>query len=484
MTELQTELPLGMLVFRRFLSAALRIILLLFYDLTRSLVLPERLQCRFRTTPVIGNQEVEICGINPQYRHIFLFEWSRISGSRMEAMMQTKRLFAFATALVGLGLIVFVVYASMERSSGHFMRAPDLSDKGHAFADHIDRLASDRTSNSPLQVNPAEIALINDAISERPDVIPQCTKGGLDGLAFSLQCVTKDSRHMTVLAGEFPWLKQMEGYGNITSIRIQSVKTDTLDILARFPDLRTVEIVDSDVGDASALASHTQLQKLTLTGTISGDLSFLRALPDLTGLWLNGLQTADLSPISDLTKLTELAISGAAISDISALSRLSAVKELTIDVPLVRDVTPLANLQDMGILYLSAPKVQDVAPLAAMTKLYRLTLSKAQLADYAQLGRLASLTNLSLSESTGVDVSFAKDLPKLGRLSLGDTDVTSLEPLANLGSIETVNLIGTQNLDVLPLMSLPALKQISLTNTTARGVEQFKAERPTVAVFE
>ncbi|TNF23048.1 MAG: leucine-rich repeat domain-containing protein [Rhodobacteraceae bacterium] len=402
----------------------------------------------------------------------------------MDCMAPERRVMFAITMLAGLGLLGIAFYGLAKPTPGLFNRAPQLSAQGAALADHIEDLASDPALDAVPALKATLVAPVREAVEEKPAVPPTCEKDGLPGLGFARQCVTRATGAMTVLAGEFPWLAQMEGYDALTAIRIQSVKTDTLDVLTRFPNLLNVTVVTSEIGDASALASLPRLQIVTLTGTIEGDLSFLHQQPGLTSLTLDGLQTADLSPLAGLAELRDLVLAGPAITEISALGNLGALRELVIKAPALSDLSPLANLAAMRVVSLIAPAVQDLTPLSAMPQLYKLTLAHAQLPDYGQLGRIEDLSDLSLSGSTGVEVSFARDLPRLQRLSLGDTDVQDITPLQHLASINSVNLIGTQNVDVAPLATLPALKMLHLTGATPVNLARFKAARPGVTIFE
>lgn len=130
---------------------------------------------------------------------------------------------------------------------------------------------------------------------------------------------------------------------HVTSLSLKKsrVNTATIAVFASYcPNLRSLDLVDSQIRDLHCMSAFTQLQELDLSDNLFQDISPLAHLTGLKGLSLDNITIHDMSPMSKLTNLVFLSLNFATVNDFSPLTKLTNLTEID-----VRDVS--GNYEDI-----------------------------------------------------------------------------------------------------------------------------------------
>lgn len=172
-----------------------------------------------------------------------------------------------------------------------------------------------------------------------------------------------------------------------------------LNALARRTDVSqiiSVEGVDADISDISALKNLTNLQSLNLGKNKISEIGALRNLKNLTSLDLQRNSISDISALSGLNKLKSLTLDHNDISDISALSGLTSLTMLSVQNNEITDISALSGLTDLAELHLERNKISRITALGELKNLKNLNLSDNSINDVEILGNLKKLKYLYL----------------------------------------------------------------------------------------
>lgn len=172
-----------------------------------------------------------------------------------------------------------------------------------------------------------------------------------------------------------------------------------LNALARRTDVSqiiSVEGVDADISDISALKNLTNLQSLNLSKNKISEIGALRNLKNLTSLDLQKNSISDISALSSLNKLKSLTLDHNDISDISALSGLTSLTMLSVQNNEVTDISALSELTNLAELHLERNKISRITALGELKNLKNLNLSDNSINDIEILGNLKKLKYLYL----------------------------------------------------------------------------------------
>ena len=105
----------------------------------------------------------------------------------------------------------------------------------------------------------------------------------------------------------------------LTSLVVNNQGVVNLEGIQHCVDLRTLDLLDNQISDISALVGLTNLTELRLDDNQISDLSALAGLTNLTVLWLDNNQISDISALAGLTNLTVLWLFNNQISGIKPL---------------------------------------------------------------------------------------------------------------------------------------------------------------------
>lgn len=207
--------------------------------------------------------------------------------------------------------------------------------------------------------------------------------------------------------------------------------------LQQLPNLRSVDLGDCRIGDASAktLAGIPEIEALFLDGTYIGDtgLKEFDAIENLT--WL------DLSK----TRVTD--------KGMEAIARRKNLRTLNLaNNPKITDkgLNELTGLQEMRALDLSGTSVELSASLdfAAFRNLVRLDLSRCPIKDdgLKSLAKLTSLEELNLSGTsvTGTGLTALASLRNLRTLRLTDAPITD-DGAKGVGALTQIRVLHLDN---------------------------------------
>ena len=225
----------------------------------------------------------------------------------------------------------------------------------------------------------------------------------------------------------------------------EELRIETLDDLAYFPKLQTIQISDYKItADLNDLGTCRLLRSVYLQNCGISDISFVRNLPLLRNLDVeeNG-ELTDISPVVECEELSTLRITGTGVTDLSSLYE-KEMGELQLELTNELNGAVLSNWKDsLDELRLYNCGGRDLSWLKDFTSLRYLDLYAASYnASYDEetdpltgLEFLSSLTNLTSLELRGLgDVSPLELVKKLKNLtylyfSMNDRDTEVPEDL-------------------------------------------------------
>lgn len=148
---------------------------------------------------------------------------------------------------------------------------------------------------------------------------------------------------------ETPWIRQALLEGELPEGVHRFI--DDLTPLARLTNLRSLDLMNTQVTDVSPLAGLINLEDLNLGGTRVADLSPLAGLTNLLYLDLVGTSVTDVSPLAGLTNLQHLDLALSQVADLSPLAELTNLQSLDLRGTQVADLSPLNHLEDRCMIF-------------------------------------------------------------------------------------------------------------------------------------
>lgn len=186
-----------------------------------------------------------------------------------------------------------------------------------------------------------------------------------------------------------------ESAGVVTAISFSGevVRDDDLSLLRRFPEVVSLSLGGTNIGDAGMkhVACLRKLERLDLYRTQVGDdgLRHIKNLPHLKSLPMGETRVTDagLAHVQDMTQLEYLGLRGDDITD-AGLVHLQKLKNLTglyLGETKVTDagLPRLSHLEEMGYLRLHTMRVSDagLVHLRGMKRLTRLDIYNTDITD-------------------------------------------------------------------------------------------------------
>ncbi|RMG19523.1 MAG: hypothetical protein D6730_21370 [Bacteroidetes bacterium] len=186
--------------------------------------------------------------------------------------------------------------------------------------------------------------------------------------------------------------------------------------LAKFTQLRELNISNTEVSSLVDLRNLTRLEVLRCNNTQVEDLSPLKYAFDLKELYCHHTPLSSLYPVSNFRKLEKLHIYETNIDELSELRGLRKLKELLCDRTLVSNLAPLSGLEALSLLKCGHTQIQSLEPLAG----------------------LSGLEVLDIEGNLVTDLTPLRGLPRLRILFCDSTLIESLEPLGSMPALTKV----------------------------------------------
>ena len=197
-------------------------------------------------------------------------------------------------------------------------------------------------------------------------------------------------------------------------------------------DFSDLAVLPPDIGSLTALSS------LDLMQTQVSDISALSGLTALSRLDLRRTPVSDISALSGLTALRMLNLRGTQVSDISALSGLEGLKYLDLSGTQVNDIAALSGLTALSFLELSGTQVKDLSPLLSLTQFldahqsaglaFKNTAADPRITEIAEIGDAAKRVTDLFAYLREIPKGVARSIDKLDtRVDTTQQDVTELE---------------------------------------------------------
>ena len=193
------------------------------------------------------------------------------------------------------------------------------------------------------------------------------------------------------------------------------------EILARYPNLKRVDMFDIPVGRLQTEELETLYPGVTFgwtlkigrdhlvrtDATVFSTLHFSNSAPH---------PTEEISLLRYCKQLRALDFGHNGVDDISWLAELTDLRVLIIAVNRVSDISPLAGLTRLEYLELFSNRITDLTPLRGLTHLMDLNISYNRIGDYSPLYGMTQLRRLWLSngntEEDGVPEDVIRTLQK------------------------------------------------------------------------
>ncbi|MDX2070068.1 MAG: hypothetical protein SFV55_16695 [Haliscomenobacter sp.] len=219
--------------------------------------------------------------------------------------------------------------------------------------------------------------------------------------------------------------------------RIEQVKINK----ARSLDLRNCGLTEIP----TELSELPWLEELILSENKNlKDISILAALPNLKMLNLYDTQVNNISPLSNLVHLEDLVLARTAISDLSPLSGLMNLKILNANETQITELFPLITLSDLTEIDISRTNVEDLMPLRELKKIKKINCSETNIHNLSFANNLLYLQEIRVSSTLISDLSPLQNLKKIELLYIANTYVTNITPIIPLLELQLteLNIVG------------------------------------------
>jgi len=182
--------------------------------------------------------------------------------------------------------------------------------------------------------------------------------------------------HLRVLGvegNEITDLTPLSGMMYLEDIRLGWNPIASIDALRDIPNIRSLTLFQTYVGDLSAISEMSQLEALDLSvlDIESSELDALSGLANLQTLILRNIALDDISFLSGLTALEKLILEhNLYIYDLAPLSGLTTLRHLEIINSSIEDVTPLEGLLNLEYLSLAGNHITNIQPLSGFSNTF------------------------------------------------------------------------------------------------------------------
>ncbi len=253
-----------------------------------------------------------------------------------------------------------------------------------------------------------------EPLANHPRLWRVCLSGGrVSDLSPLASCASLSS--IDLPAGDVADFSPLSSVGKLDSLTLRGLESGRLDELKgllRDPGRLYSLYLKESSPDVSALKAFTGLRTLNFEDCTLSQAEFdeiiqiaAEKMPDLKSLEISGSGIGEIGRVGKLTSLTDLDLGGNAISDLSGLKELKALKYLTLSDNRISDLSDLAGLTELVSLTLGRNEIEDIGPLKPLKNLTTLFLSGNKISDISVLKDLPALSSVYLRENPITDFS-------------------------------------------------------------------------------
>ena len=253
-----------------------------------------------------------------------------------------------------------------------------------------------------------------EPLANHPRLWRVCLSGGrVSDLSPLASCASLSS--IDLPAGDVADFSPLSSVGKLDSLTLRGLESGRLDELKgllRDPGRLYSLYLKESSPDVSALKAFTGLRTLNFEDCTLSQAEFdeiiqiaAEKMPDLKSLEISGSGIGEIGRVGKLTSLTDLDLGGNAISDLSGLKELKALKYLTLSDNRISDLSDLAGLTELISLTLGRNEIEDIGPLKPLKNLTTLFLSGNRISDISVLKDLPALSSVYLRENPITDFS-------------------------------------------------------------------------------
>ena len=311
-----------------------------------------------------------------------------------------------------------------------------------------------------------------------------CTHdNGGTGVLIGSACIDANDEVVVIKTEEAVDLSPLAG-GTMAVLVLSLGSGTDLSVLADLPNLRGLEISETDEASIASLPLLPQLVELSLH-TRGGLPSGLPTMAALEKLDLYVVEDFSLDFVDGMSALDSLRITSRKKRNLSDLPFSPSLTKLTAKLTIFDNVAGVAaapNLEEVRLTRFdrTSPVAVDFAPFASLSKLTSLWLDGFVGAKFSSLMELTWLRRFECRQCDVDDASFVAPLRNLINLSLYQNRLEEISPLAALSKLRVLILSKNPVADLAPLRGMPDLSNIQLRHTKIRDLSPLRDLRPNV----
>ncbi|CAL5971874.1 leucine-rich_repeat domain-containing protein [Hexamita inflata] len=213
------------------------------------------------------------------------------------------------------------------------------------------------------------------------------------------------------------------------------------------------------------LAKFNNLKELDLSQNILNDISCLQPLTQLTRLCLRENKIHDISVLQYLTNLRELNVSSNFELVITPVQYCKRLTKLDMSSTNIRNIEALQSLINLEDLNLSFNIFIDLSPIMDMQKLKKLNASWTEVINFQVLPSLTQLKELDISFSENKDrhMTHFQYMIQLTKLSMYSNKLQSTQVLSQLYvNLKQLDISDNMNVDIESLQNLTSLTHLTM----------------------
>ncbi|MEA1875956.1 MAG: C10 family peptidase [Bacteroidota bacterium] len=267
-------------------------------------------------------------------------------------------------------------------------------------------------------------------------------------------------------------LPELRPLKKIVRLGLKSAEFQDLDFLSNIPDLRALEIINSNLSHTDLYLETIHLEHLIIQSTGLQNLDFLVNMPGLRSLNLAGNQISQIELPLELAKLRCLWLDDNTLAETNWLGHFPHLRYLSIKNNQLTTLGLHARLNELKILEASGNQIKQVRFSFDFPVLEYLDLSLNHLTELPPvLLYLKRLDNLDLSSNS------IRRLPKMASHSIKKIDISynRLTTLPNLSDFQRLNwldLEGNWISDLNPLLRNEFYTQLNHFNINNNPISQ------------
>lgn len=289
-----------------------------------------------------------------------------------------------------------------------------------------------------------------------------------------------DSKYLTALSVQDSALKggeRINEFKALQSLQLARVRQEGMENTKGNSNITDALLCDVNLSSLNFVAGWKKLYSLDITSIDVSDVSFLKALKEISYLTLERAPVEDVSALSSLKKLEFLSLAHCPIEfipklkvlgplsialrslKVSSFDFLADVKYFTGGVVGDCPVTTLRGLASPALSYLYLDKLPLISwdGLEELDNLRSVVVRDIDCPDFSKFSTLKNLTGLRVYDTPIKDLKWAKGLRHLRHLLLCDTLIRDLTPLVNMKRLSDVVINKVEGLELAGLEEHPTI---------------------------